>query len=250
MKSVWQGKHQRRQSQIHGDDDDDDGLSLSLLYFCKCSNLSFSLSHCFSSFPDHHKAFELVETILGFCFCFGFGFYFLCSPSSHFRLRWRHPRIRALAPSSLQRCFCSLQCPLLAFAPPSQLGLRLLRRAPESYRWWQTQNAMVFLSQFSFFFSVLENSFGFLDWIRIFFLVWLVGFWKWSRYFKEHGWPSSTIFESPPENDEDRAKLIDTLQVLYFFIFPLFGCLENVRRKIVEDVNLRVFFWGNTIAVS
>ncbi|KAL5556070.1 hypothetical protein UlMin_038306 [Ulmus minor] len=31
-------------------------------------------------------------------------------------------------------------------------------------------------------------------------------------YFKEHGWPSSTIFETPPENDEDRAKLIDTLQ--------------------------------------
>ncbi|KAH7520494.1 hypothetical protein FEM48_Zijuj08G0149800 [Ziziphus jujuba var. spinosa] len=31
-------------------------------------------------------------------------------------------------------------------------------------------------------------------------------------YFKEHGWPSSTVFESPPENDEDRAKLIDILQ--------------------------------------
>ncbi|KAF3439263.1 hypothetical protein FNV43_RR17539 [Rhamnella rubrinervis] len=31
-------------------------------------------------------------------------------------------------------------------------------------------------------------------------------------YFKEHGWPSSTVFESPPENDEDQAKLIDTLQ--------------------------------------
>ncbi|KAI9166127.1 hypothetical protein LWI28_026690 [Acer negundo] len=31
-------------------------------------------------------------------------------------------------------------------------------------------------------------------------------------YFKEHGWPSSTIFDTPPENDDDRAKLIDTLQ--------------------------------------
>ncbi|XP_059432361.1 haloacid dehalogenase-like hydrolase domain-containing protein At4g39970 [Corylus avellana] len=31
-------------------------------------------------------------------------------------------------------------------------------------------------------------------------------------YFGEHGWPSSTIFDKPPEADEDRAKLIDTLQ--------------------------------------
>ncbi|XP_065873077.1 haloacid dehalogenase-like hydrolase domain-containing protein At4g39970 [Euphorbia lathyris] len=31
-------------------------------------------------------------------------------------------------------------------------------------------------------------------------------------YFKEHGWPSSTLFETPPEDDESRAKLIDTLQ--------------------------------------
>ncbi|XP_021273605.1 haloacid dehalogenase-like hydrolase domain-containing protein At4g39970 [Herrania umbratica] len=31
-------------------------------------------------------------------------------------------------------------------------------------------------------------------------------------YFKEHGWPSSTIFETPPEGDEERSKLIDTLQ--------------------------------------
>ncbi|XP_010531366.1 PREDICTED: haloacid dehalogenase-like hydrolase domain-containing protein At4g39970 [Tarenaya hassleriana] len=31
-------------------------------------------------------------------------------------------------------------------------------------------------------------------------------------YFKEHGWPTSTIFDSPPETDDDRAKLIDTLQ--------------------------------------
>uniref|UniRef100_A0A2P2MGK6 2-deoxyglucose-6-phosphate phosphatase n=2 Tax=Rhizophora mucronata TaxID=61149 RepID=A0A2P2MGK6_RHIMU len=31
-------------------------------------------------------------------------------------------------------------------------------------------------------------------------------------YFKEHGWPSSTIFERPPEDNEGRAKLIDILQ--------------------------------------
>ncbi|KAL6993161.1 hypothetical protein U1Q18_011278 [Sarracenia purpurea var. burkii] len=31
-------------------------------------------------------------------------------------------------------------------------------------------------------------------------------------YFKEHGWPSSTIFTTPPEDDAARAKLIDTLQ--------------------------------------
>ncbi|XP_068638012.1 haloacid dehalogenase-like hydrolase domain-containing protein At4g39970 [Aristolochia californica] len=31
-------------------------------------------------------------------------------------------------------------------------------------------------------------------------------------YFKEYGWPSSSIFETPPTNDSDRAKLIDTLQ--------------------------------------
>ncbi|KAE8715795.1 Haloacid dehalogenase-like hydrolase domain-containing protein [Hibiscus syriacus] len=31
-------------------------------------------------------------------------------------------------------------------------------------------------------------------------------------YFKENGWPSSTIFETPPESDEERAKLIDTIQ--------------------------------------
>ena len=34
------------------------------------------------------------------------------------------------------------------------------------------------------------------------------------RYFKEHGWPSSTIFKTPPEDDAVKAKLIDTLQVL------------------------------------
>lgn len=47
------------------------------------------------------------------------------------------------------------------------------------------------------------------------------------RYFKEYGWPSSTIFETPPENDKDREKLIDIVQVEYpffffFCFFPLF----------------------------
>ncbi|RZC64473.1 hypothetical protein C5167_008161 [Papaver somniferum] len=31
-------------------------------------------------------------------------------------------------------------------------------------------------------------------------------------YFKENGWPTSSIFESAPENDADKATLIDTLQ--------------------------------------
>ncbi|KAI9072112.1 hypothetical protein K1719_015027 [Acacia pycnantha] len=31
-------------------------------------------------------------------------------------------------------------------------------------------------------------------------------------YFKENGWPSSTISETPPSNDEDRTKLIDIIQ--------------------------------------
>lgn len=42
------------------------------------------------------------------------------------------------------------------------------------------------------------------------------------RYFKEHGWPTSTLFQTPPTNDEDRAKLIDTLQV-FIYVFLLFG---------------------------
>ncbi|KNA25834.1 hypothetical protein SOVF_002810 [Spinacia oleracea] len=31
-------------------------------------------------------------------------------------------------------------------------------------------------------------------------------------YFKEHGWPTSTVSDTPPENDTDRSKLIDILQ--------------------------------------
>ncbi|XP_050208522.2 haloacid dehalogenase-like hydrolase domain-containing protein At4g39970 [Mercurialis annua] len=31
-------------------------------------------------------------------------------------------------------------------------------------------------------------------------------------YFKEHGWPSSTVFRTSPQDDESRAQLIDTLQ--------------------------------------
>ncbi|CAL1377661.1 unnamed protein product [Linum trigynum] len=31
-------------------------------------------------------------------------------------------------------------------------------------------------------------------------------------YFKEHGWPSSTVLPTPPDDDDSRAKLIDTIQ--------------------------------------
>uniref|UniRef100_A0A7N0VKV2 Uncharacterized protein n=1 Tax=Kalanchoe fedtschenkoi TaxID=63787 RepID=A0A7N0VKV2_KALFE len=31
-------------------------------------------------------------------------------------------------------------------------------------------------------------------------------------YFKGHGWPTSTVFQNPPEDDENREKLIDVLQ--------------------------------------
>lgn len=48
---------------------------------------------------------------------------------------------------------------------------------------------------------------------------WIVGVLTSTRYFKEHGWPSSTILEKAPEEDEDRAKLIDTLQAYIFFPF-------------------------------
>ncbi|KAG8383543.1 hypothetical protein BUALT_Bualt04G0024600 [Buddleja alternifolia] len=50
-------------------------------------------------------------------------------------------------------------------------------------------------------------------------------------YFKEHGWPISTVFESSPENDEDRAKLIDILQV----------SLSNVLSD--SEVSANLFDW-------
>lgn len=66
-------------------------------------------------------------------------------------------------------------------------------------------------------------------------------------YFKENGWPTSTIFESPPENDDDRAKLIDTLQVTcqrkksliycnlmlkdWIFIFCRIGKLRGIKKS-------------------
>lgn len=31
-------------------------------------------------------------------------------------------------------------------------------------------------------------------------------------YFNENGWPSSSVFETPPSNDSDRERLIDVLQ--------------------------------------
>ena len=33
-------------------------------------------------------------------------------------------------------------------------------------------------------------------------------------YFVENGWPTSTLFATTPETEEDKATLIDTLQVL------------------------------------
>lgn len=33
------------------------------------------------------------------------------------------------------------------------------------------------------------------------------------RYFGEHGWPSSTILSKPPVEDDEKIKLIDTIQV-------------------------------------
>lgn len=41
-----------------------------------------------------------------------------------------------------------------------------------------------------------------------------ISFCTFCRYFKEHGWPSSTVFDSPPQTDDQRAELIDILQVL------------------------------------
>ncbi|KAG7026850.1 Haloacid dehalogenase-like hydrolase domain-containing protein, partial [Cucurbita argyrosperma subsp. argyrosperma] len=45
------------------------------------------------------------------------------------------------------------------------------------------------------------------------------------RYFKEFGWPSSTILEKAPEDDEERAKLIDVLQA---YTFNFLTCIDIV----------------------
>ena len=45
------------------------------------------------------------------------------------------------------------------------------------------------------------------------------------RYFKEFGWPSSTILEKAPEDDEERAKLIDVLQA---YPFNFLTCIDIV----------------------
>ncbi|CAJ2677091.1 unnamed protein product [Trifolium pratense] len=82
------------------------------------------------------------------------------------------------------------------------------------------------------FYDQLQNQIGggkpkmrwffFLLFLELYFLVLLLlcyvcdcvlfMFLEFLRYFKEHGWPSSTLFETPPTNDEQRAELIDTLQ--------------------------------------
>lgn len=74
------------------------------------------------------------------------------------------------------------------------------------------------------FYDVLQNQIGggkpkmrwYLSVLYIYLCVGKCCNWKlkWLiRYFKENGWPSSTIFITPPETDIDRAMLIDTLQV-------------------------------------
>ena len=50
------------------------------------------------------------------------------------------------------------------------------------------------------------------------------------RYFKENGWPSSTLFDTPPESDEDRAKLIDTLQVCSLIIVTFMEYLQGASK--------------------
>lgn len=150
---------------------------------------------------------------LSFCFCFHFKF----ASGSHIRLRRRDPRVWAPASPSLQRCLCSLQrsLPLFFFSGPTQLGRSILRRTPEPHWWRQTQNAMVlsFVLLFIFMFCCWS-----LLTYRVIVLCCL-------RYFKEHGWPKSTLFETPPTNDEDRAKLIDTLQVFMSFLPFSLVCL-------------------------
>lgn len=77
---------------------------------------------------------------------------------------------------------------------------------------------LVYLQKFSFFF--FKKSYSFLRNGIFFFWLKYVHFGALSwRYFKEHGWPTSTIFDSSPENDDDRAKLIDILQVSFSLLF-------------------------------
>lgn len=72
------------------------------------------------------------------------------------------------------------------------------------------------------FFKFIERG----DWSTLRFLNSLT---KLFRYFKEHGWPSSTIFETPPDSDNDREKLIDIIQVEFpclICVYILAICLE------------------------
>ncbi|XP_027364192.1 haloacid dehalogenase-like hydrolase domain-containing protein At4g39970 isoform X1 [Abrus precatorius] len=76
---------------------------------------------------------------------------------------------------------------------------------------WFSLSLSLSLSSFYFYFLyfVLVGVYLLIIQYRVFFFFSVLGI---LRYFKEHGWPSSTLFETPPSNDEDRAKLIDTLQ--------------------------------------
>lgn len=72
------------------------------------------------------------------------------------------------------------------------------------------------------------------------------------RYFKEHGWPTSTIFQNPPEDDNDRAKLIDTLQVLYpnFRFTTRFDILSLMKLYIsVLGIDFCLLIWYNLLDI-
>lgn len=113
--------------------------------------------------------------------------------------------------------------PLFFFSGPSRLGRPILRRTPEPHWWRQTQNAMV--PFFSFFFFISLSFHCFFTHYTVLGIL---------RYFKEHGWPSSTLFETPPTNDEDRAKLIDTLQVFLSYLFYLsISCFTLLHHMVV-----------------
>nr|CAD1826336.1 unnamed protein product [Ananas comosus var. bracteatus] len=96
------------------------------------------------------------------------------SPRPHLRLRWRDPRVGAPPSPSLQRRLRALPRPM----PPA---------SPEPLHWG------------SEFYDELQNRIG-------------GGKPKMRWYFGEYGWPSSSIFETPPSSDSDREKLVDVLQ--------------------------------------
>ncbi|URE46329.1 haloacid dehalogenase-like hydrolase [Musa troglodytarum] len=51
-------------------------------------------------------------------------------------------------------------------------------------------------------------------------------------YFGENGWPSSSIFETPPASDSDREKLVDVLQASEINIF---ACFLTIGSLFLQD---------------